>query len=88
MSVSVAYLFNSDLALATLVTRLNNSLGLAFTPYEGNSSDQFCRFLGMELSLKSGHGLENDGECNFQDYEFIIEYSNTGPRWRPALDAG
>ena len=26
----------------------------------------------MELSLDAGHGLVNDGECNFEDYAFQI----------------
>ena len=72
MSITVEYLFNSELNLESLITQLNEKLGFSFSPYEGDSNDQFCRFLGMELSLDAGHGLVNDGECNFEDYAFQI----------------
>ena len=79
MSVTVDYLFNSDLDFGKLVTRINDSTGLGFVPYEGASSDQFCRFLGLELTLQADHGLEDDRECNFQDYEFIIQTRTPSP---------
>ncbi|TWT32249.1 hypothetical protein KOR34_40110 [Posidoniimonas corsicana] len=73
MSITVEYLFNSALAFDSLVDLLNDKLGLCFAPYNGDSADQYCRLLGMELSLHSCHGLVNDGECRFEDYAYQIE---------------
>ena len=72
MSITVEYLFNTALDFESLVAQLNGKLGLGFAPYEGDPADQFCRFVGMELSLHDKHGLESDGECNFKDYAYQI----------------
>ena len=72
MSITVEYLFNAELDLDSLVAQLNKKLGFSFLPYECNSNNLFCRFLGMELSLITNHGLVDDRECNFEDYAFQI----------------
>ena len=72
MSISVEYFFNSHLDFATLTEAFVVKLGLPFLPYEGNRAEQFCRLLGIELSLSSDHQLENDRDCNFSDYRFEL----------------
>ncbi len=79
MSVTVEYLFNSEVDLASLVNRVNEVVGWGLAPYEGNPSDQYCRFLGMEFTLRSDHGLDDDRDCNFEDYNFIGQLRTPAP---------
>ena len=73
MSITVQYLFNAEEDLTTLVLRFRSIIGVNFAPYEDDCADQFCRFLGMELTLRRDHGLENDRECNFEDYAYVLD---------------
>ncbi|MFL6227678.1 MAG: hypothetical protein ACJ741_02735, partial [Pyrinomonadaceae bacterium] len=71
MSVTVDYFFNSEKRLDELAREINSVLGCSLTPYQGDEEDYFGRFLAMEFSL-SKHPFENDGECNFEDYEYYL----------------
>lgn len=73
MSVTVEFLFNTEATLLDLAREVNRVLGCSLAPYEDNSDDQYCRFFGMEFTLKTGHELENDGELNFEDYRYILD---------------
>lgn len=73
MSITVDYFFNHNQTLPELAENINQHLGCKLSPYEGNAEDWFCFFLGMELSL-SRHSLENDGDCNFEDYAFHLDF--------------
>ena len=73
VSITVQYLFNTEDDLTTLVSRFRSIIGVNFAPYDDDCADQFCRFLGMELTLQRDHGLENDRECNFEDYVYILD---------------
>lgn len=73
MSITVEYLFNSPDDMITLLSHFRTTLGVNFSSYEGDPADQFCRFLGMELTLQIDHGLSNDRECNFEDYAYKLD---------------
>ncbi len=72
MSITIGYFFNHPHDLLALAEEINAKLGYSFSPYQGNSEDQFCRFLGMELSLFK-HTLENDREVNFEDFTYQVD---------------
>lgn len=72
MSITVEYLFNFAATLPELTPRINDALNCSLTAYNGDADDQFCRFLGMELSLHADHGLESDGDLNFSDYQYVL----------------
>jgi hypothetical protein len=71
LSITVEYFFNSDKKLPELAQELNLWVGSSLAPYEGDATDYFCRFLGMELSL-STHTFENEGACNFEDFKYYL----------------
>jgi hypothetical protein len=73
VSVTVEYLFNTDANLSDLAQAVNRILGCSLAPYEGDAADQYCRFCGMELTLRTDHGLKRDGELNFEDYQFVLD---------------
>ena len=78
MSSTVDFFFNHSESLPELAKSINAWLGCVLSPYEGDSEDLYCRFLGMEFSL-SGHDLENDGECRFKDYQFQLGFRIPAP---------
>lgn len=78
MSIIVDYFFNHPNNLADIAKNINPLLGCSRAPYEDNTDDFFCRFFGMEFSL-SEHTLENDRECNFEDYRFEIGFRVPAP---------
>ena len=53
MSIEWHYFFDADLPLHELASKVNDCLGCNLTPYEGDATDYFCRFLSLEFSL--GH---------------------------------
>jgi hypothetical protein len=73
MSTTIDYFFNHPDNLADIAKSINPLLGCSLAPYEGDVEDFFCRFFGMEFSL-SEHTLDNDRECNFEDYRFHIGF--------------
>ncbi len=72
MSVTVEYSFNSKHSFERLTDILAKDLGIALAPVEGDSGILFGRYLGMEFDFCSEHGLENDRDCNFEDYQFQL----------------
>ncbi len=72
MSITVEYFFNHDLELNQLTDVLNSTIGFSFAPYDGDQNDMYCRFMGMELTVCMDHGLENDRDCNFEDYAYQL----------------
>ena len=72
MSINVSYFFNSDLPLCTLGEHVGRAIGCRFEPYQGDSSDLFCRLLSVEVSL-SEHSLENDGDLDFESTQFQLD---------------
>jgi len=78
MSVTVDFFFNHPDNLAETAKSINGWLGCSLMPYEGNEEDLFCRFLAMEFSL-SEHSLENDRDCNFEDYRYEIGFRVPAP---------
>jgi hypothetical protein len=73
MSVTFNYFFNHSDDLPDLAKNINAWLGCSLSPYEGNTQDWFCRFLSMEFDLFK-HDLENDGECDFEDYKYELRF--------------
>jgi hypothetical protein len=73
VSVTVEYLFNTSATFSDLTPAVNRVLGCSLAPYEGDPADQYCRFCGMEFTLRTDHGLERDGELNFDDYQYILD---------------
>ena len=78
MSITIDYFFNHSDSLFELAKNVNLQLGCSLAPYEGDSEDLFCRFFGMEFSL-SRHELENDDECNFEDYIYELGFRVPAP---------
>jgi hypothetical protein len=75
MSVTIDFCFNpadSSLSLGALTEQVNRALGCRLEPYEGDDTDFFCRFLGLELTL-AHHSLENDRDCDFEAYAFLLD---------------
>ena len=74
MSVTIDYFFNNHKKLSELGEDLSKNIGVNLQPYkQGDTEDLFCRFLGMEFSLGK-HSLENDRECNFEDYTYHLSF--------------
>ena len=74
MSITVQYSFNSGLALPQLAFEISRSLGCVLEPDRGEPETLFSGVLfGMELTLCTEHGLENDRELNFEGYRSLIE---------------
>lgn len=52
-------------------------VGCSLLPYQGDPSDWFCRFFGMDLNFARTF-LDNDRELNFEDYGFHLSLRNAG----------
>ncbi len=78
MSITIDFFFNHPDNLAETAKSINGWLGCSLMPYEGDEEDLFCRFLAMEFSL-SEHGLENDRDCNFEDYKYELGFRVPAP---------
>jgi hypothetical protein len=73
MSITVEYSFNSDLALSELASEISRRLGCVLEPDPGDPDGLFCGgFFGMELTLRTEHGLVNDRDLNFEDYRYQL----------------
>lgn len=78
MSFTVGYYFNTDQPLRDFAARVNGLLGCSLSPYEGNDTDFFCRFLAMEFTL--GHNeLVSDRDLNFDDYGYCLDVRIPSP---------
>lgn len=78
MSITVDFFFNHPNNLAETAKSINGWLGCSLTPYEDDQENLFCRFLAMEFSL-SEHNLENDRDCNFEDYGYELSFRTPIP---------
>jgi hypothetical protein len=74
MSVEIGYFFNSDKNLLELKEDINNCLGCSLAPCEADSENLLDWFLGMEFSLCEVNHLENDGELNFEDFKYELNF--------------
>jgi hypothetical protein len=73
MSITVDYFFNDAGTLSETCQLVNQSIGSSLLPSEGEATDLYCRFLGMELSLAETE-FENDGDLNFEDFRFHLSF--------------
>src|SRR5258708_25663822 len=73
MRITVEYFFNYSDTLGGTGDLVNRTIGSSLSPYEGDASDLYCRFLGMELGLAETE-FENDGDLNFQDYRYYLNF--------------
>jgi len=80
MSINLGYFFNHPGPLEKLADDLKSGVGCHLAPYEDDPCDLFCRFLGMELSLRA-HTMINDRGANFEDFEYELDART------PACDA-
>jgi hypothetical protein len=71
MSITVDYFFNCADSLSAIAEQMKMSIGCSLLPYQGDSNDLYCRFLGMDLDLQKSY-FENDGDLNFEDYTFHL----------------
>jgi hypothetical protein len=83
MSLTINYYFNYPKSLPELAEEVNAHLGCSLAPYEGDAQDLFDYFLGMEFSLSSAQGLENDGELNFESFQYEISFRT--PLWNAGI---
>jgi hypothetical protein len=74
MSSTSSYFFNYDKSLPELAAEINLSLGCSLSPYEGDGEDLFARFLSMEFSLQAATGYENDGDLDFENFAYNIDF--------------
>jgi hypothetical protein len=73
MSITVDFAFNASGPLAAVQRTANSAIGVTLQPYEGDTDDLFCRFLGLELSLHTTAGLEDD-----RDLDFNLDFTRYG----------
>ena len=73
MSITIEYSFNSKLALAKLASKISGSFGCGLEPDPDDPKRLFTGGLfGMEVTLRTEHGLVNDRDLNFEDYRYQI----------------
>lgn len=87
MSVTIDLFFNHPKSLTDLGTEINACLGCSLAPYEGDNEDLFDYFMGMEFSLDSAEGYENDREVDFENFAYEIGFRVPVPNtdMRPAM---
>jgi hypothetical protein len=78
MSVCIGYYFNIRQPLHECAATLNRIIGCSFAPYEGDYTDFFCRFLGMEFTLVH-NSLVSDRDLNFDDYAYFVDLRLPSP---------
>ena len=71
MSIDLDYFFNHPGDLGTVARDIERWLGCNLAPYEGDPTDLYSRFLGLELSFGE-HTLGTDRDLNFEDYRFSL----------------
>ena len=79
MSATINYFFNYNGSLLELASATNTWLGCNLAPYEGNQELFFSRFLSMEFSLSSADHLENDGELDFENFQYELGFRTPVP---------
>jgi len=79
MSATINYFFNYNGTLLELASAMNMWLGCNLAPYEGNQEFFFSRFLSMEFSLSSAEHLENDGELDFENFQYELGFRTPLP---------
>lgn len=78
MSITIDYFFNYPETMEQTAEDINTWIGSRLEPYQGDPSDLFCRFLGMEFSL-SEHTMKDDGELDFQTFQYEIGTRTPAP---------
>src|SRR5690349_928008 len=78
MSVNIGYFFNRDAGLTDVARELHAWLGCDLQSYANDPNDLYCRFLGMELSLRA-HNLISDGELDFEKYHYELDLRTPAP---------
>ena len=71
MSIDLDYFFNHPGDLDSVARDIQRWLGCNLAPYEGDPTDLYSRFLGLELSFGE-HNLETDRNLNYEDYRFFL----------------
>ncbi|WP_334726093.1 hypothetical protein [Nostoc sp.] len=74
MSYKIGYFFNYPQDLAQTAKDINEWLGCSLAPYLGDTEDWFDIFLGMELSFRKVEGFENEGELDFENFRYEINF--------------
>jgi hypothetical protein len=74
MSYKIGYLFNYPQDLAQTAKDINECLGCSLAPYLGDTDHWFDRFLSMEFSFGKIEGFENEGELDFENFRYEINF--------------
>jgi hypothetical protein len=74
MSCTINYFFNYPQDLAQTAKDINECLGCSLAPYLGNTDDWFDIFLSMEFSFGKVGGFKNDGELDFENFRYGIDF--------------
>lgn len=69
----MSFFCNSPKDLAELAQDINTCLGCSLAPYKGKPDGYFTRFLGIEFSLSSAEGYENDGDIDFESFRYELQ---------------
>lgn len=74
MSYKIGYFFNYPQDLAQTAKDINECLGCSLSPYLGDTNDWFDIFLSMEFSFSEVEGFENEGELDFENFRYEINF--------------
>lgn len=74
MSYKIGYFFNYPQDLAQTAKDINECLGCSLAPYLGDTDDWFDEFLSMEFSFGKVGGFENEGELDFENFRYEINF--------------
>jgi hypothetical protein len=79
VSVTIHYFFNYPKSLLETAEDINGWIGCNLRPYEGDEKDLFSMLLGMEFSLRSAEGFDNDKGMDFESFSYYLGFRTPVP---------
>ncbi|WP_036484906.1 hypothetical protein [Myxosarcina sp. GI1] len=79
MSVTFHYFFNHPKSISELAQDINSILGCNLKSPKDKKDYMFCRFMGANFYFGDSFGFENDGDLDFENYQYNISIKVFAP---------